>query len=301
MRVPVTCLHTAHSLTDFSTERVARPCLSRWDFPTIFTADIAACRPARCPSGLLTRNRCRRSREMSNQQITVFSPFELGRCALPNRMVMALMTRSCATDGNVPSELALEYYRQRTSAGLIITEATQVAQEGQGYPFTPGIHSPEQVAGWRRITDAVHAGGGRIFLQLWHVGRISHPSYQPGGAAPVAPSALKPAGQVYTLQGPQDFVTPRALDTYEIAGVVEQFRHGARNALEAGFDGVEILGANGYLLDLFLRDGTIRNTNTNNKTNENRARFMLEVVDAVCSVWNTNHKTNHQTPLNPYI
>src|SRR3569832_509183 len=251
------------------------------------------------PSRLLTRNRCRRSREMSNQQITVFSPFKLGHCALPNRMVMAPMTRNRATDGNVPSELALEYYRQRTSAGLIITEATQVAQEGQGYPFTPGIHSPEQVAGWRRITDAVHAGGGRIFLQLWHVGRISHPSYQPGGAAPVAPSALKPAGQVYTLQGPQDFVTPRALDTAQIAGVVEQFRHGARNALEAGFDGVEIHGANGYLLDQFLRDGTNRRADAYGCSLENRARFMLEVVDAVCSVWNTNHKTNHQTPLNP--
>src|SRR3569832_1906349 len=203
MRVPVTCLHTAHSLTDFSTERVARPCLSRWDFPTIFTADIAACRPARCPSRLLTRNRCRRSREMSNQLFTVFSPFKLGHCALPNRMVMAPLLCFCVSVGFVLCELALEYYRQRTSAGLIISEATQVAQEGQGYPFTPGIHNAEQVAGWRRITDAVHAAGGRIFLQLWHVGRISHPSYQPGGAAPLAPSALKPTGQVYTQQGHQ--------------------------------------------------------------------------------------------------
>src|SRR3569832_1907593 len=133
MRVPVTCLHTAHSLTDFSTERVARPCLSRWDFPTIFTADIAACRPARCPSGLLTRNRCRRSREMSYQQITVFSPFELGRCALPNRMVMAPMTRYRATDGNVPSEHTHKKNHQQTSTKRIITEATQVAHEGQGY------------------------------------------------------------------------------------------------------------------------------------------------------------------------
>src|SRR3569832_2701316 len=173
-------------------------------------------------------------------------------------MVMAPMTRNRATDGNVPSELALEYYRQRTSAGLFITEATQVAQEGQGYPFTPGIHNAEQVAGGRRITDAAHAAGGRIFLQLWHGGRISHPSYQPGGAAPRAPAARKPTGQVYTLQGPQDFVTPRARDIYEIAGGVEQFRHGARNALEAGFDGVEIHGANGYLIDQFLRDGTNR-------------------------------------------
>jgi len=237
---------------------------------------------------------------MSNQQITVFSPFKLGHCALPNRMVMAPMTRNRATDGNVPSELALEYYRQRTSAGLIITEATQVAQEGQGYPFTPGIHNAEQVAGWRRITDAVHAAGGRIFLQLWHVGRISHPSYQPGGAAPLAPSALKPTGQVYTLQGPQDFVTPRALDIYEIAGVVEQFRHGARNALEAGFDGVEIHGANGYLIDQFLRDGTNRRADAYGGSLENRARFMLEVVDAVCSVWGADRVAIRLSPLNPY-
>src|SRR3569832_1190758 len=162
MRVPVTCLHTAHSLSVFSTARVARPCLSRWDFPTIFTANIAACRPARCPSRLLTRNRCRRSREMSNQQITVFSPFKLGHCALPNRMVMAPMTRNRATDGNVPSELALEYYRQRTSAGLIITEATQVAQEGQGYPFTPGFFCLVLVVGWCRFFVVVFSGGGRF-------------------------------------------------------------------------------------------------------------------------------------------
>src|SRR3569623_1064010 len=300
MRVPVTCLHTAHSLTDFSTERVARPCLSRWDFPTIFTADIAACRPARCPSRLLTRNRCRRSREMSNQQITVFSPFKLGHCALPNRMVMAPMPRNRATDGNVPSKLALEYYRQRTSAGLIITEATQVAQEGQGYPFTPGIHNAEQVAGWRRITDAVHAAGGRIFLQLWHVGRSSHASFQPFCAAPLAPSALKPTGQVYTLQGPQDFVTPRALELDEIAGVVEQFRRGARNALEAGTDGVEIHGANGYLLDQLQRDGTNKRTDAYGGSLAIRARFMLEVTEAVCSVWGADRVAIRLSPLNPY-
>src|SRR3569833_2080066 len=155
MRVPVTCLHTAHSLTDFSTERVARPCLSRWDFPTIFTADIAACRPARCPSRQLTRNRCRRSREMSNQQITVFSPFTLGHCALPNRMVMAPMPRNRATDGNVPSELALEYFRLRCCGGRFLTVATQGALVGLGYPFSRGIHIAVQVAGWRRISDAV--------------------------------------------------------------------------------------------------------------------------------------------------
>ena len=236
----------------------------------------------------------------SSQTITVFSPLKFGRYTLPNRIVMAPMTRNRAGEGNVPSDLAVEHYRQRTSAGLIITEATQVTQEGQGYPYTPGIHSPEQVAGWRRITDTVHAAGGRIFLQLWHVGRISHPSFQPGGAAPLAPSALKPSGQVYTLQGPQDFVTPRALEFDEIAGVVEQFRRGARNALEAGFDGVEIHGANGYLLDQFLRDGTNKRTDAYGGSLANRARFMLEVTEAVCSVWGADRVAIRLSPLNPY-
>src|SRR3569623_1189303 len=221
----------------------------------------------------------------SSQTITVFSPLKFERYTLPNRIVMAPMTRNRAGEGNVPGDLAVEHYRQRTSAGLIITEATQVTQEGQGYPYTPGIHSSEQVAGWRRITDAVHAAGGRIFLQLWHVGRISHPTYQPGGAAPLAPSALTPTGQVYTLQGPQAFVPPRALDSSEIAGGGEQFRHGARNAREAGFDGVEIHGANGYLIDQFLRDGTNKRTDQYGGSVENRARFLVEVTEAVVAVW----------------
>lgn len=237
---------------------------------------------------------------MTSQQITVFSPLKLGDLSLPNRIVMAPMTRNRAGQGNVPSDLALEYYRQRSSAGLIITEATQVTQEGQGYPFTPGIHSAEQVVGWRWITDTVHAAGGRIFLQLWHVGRISHPSYQPNGAPPLAPSAIQPSGHVYTLQGPQDFVTPRALELSEIAGVIEQFRKGARNALEAGFDGVEIHGANGYLLDQFLRDGTNKRTDAYGGVIANRARFMLEVTDAVCSVWGANRVAMRLSPLNPY-
>ena len=148
------------------------------------------------------------------------------------------------------------YYAQRASAGLIVTEATQVSPQGVGYPGTPGIHSAAQVAGWKRVTDAVHAAGGRIFLQLWHVGRISHPSLQPGGALPVAPSAIAPAGQAWTLDGMKDFVTPHALDIAEIAGVVEDYRQGAKNAREAGFDGVEVHGANGYLIDQFLRAGS---------------------------------------------
>ncbi len=156
----------------------------------------------------------------------------------------------------MPGAITATYYVQRASAGLIVTEGTQVSQQGQGYPGTPGIFSAEQVAGWKRVTEAVHAARGRIFLQLWHVGRISHPSLQPNGAAPVAPSALQPAGSIMTAQGMQPFVTPRALETHEIAGVVEDYRRGAANAKLAGFDGVELHGANGYLIDQFLRDKT---------------------------------------------
>ncbi len=215
----------------------------------------------------------------------LFTPFQLGALALPNRIVMAPMTRNRAGPGNVPGALAAQYYRQRASAGLIVTEATQVSSQGVGYPGTPGIHSAAQVAGWRRVTDAVHAGGGRIFLQLWHVGRISHPSLQPDGALPVAPSAIAAKGEAFTASGPQPFVTPRALETGEIPGVVGQFAEGARRALEAGFDGIEIHGANGYLIDQFLRDGTNRRTDRYGGTRENRARFLLEVTEAVAAVW----------------
>lgn len=215
----------------------------------------------------------------------LLAPVRLGHYELPNRVVMAPMTRNRAAEGNVPSDLAVRYYEQRATAGLLITEGSQVAPEGLGYPNTPGIHSAAQVAGWRRVTDAVHGRGGRIFLQLWHVGRISHPSLQPGGALPVAPSAIAPEGQVYTYQGLQPFVTPRALETGEIAGIVAQYGHGARMALEAGFDGVEIHGANGYLIDQFLRDGTNKRTDRYGGSLENRVRFLLEVTDAVVKVW----------------
>ncbi len=215
----------------------------------------------------------------------LFTPFQLGALALPNRVVMAPMTRNRAGPGNVPGALAAEYYAQRASAGLIVTEATQVSPQGVGYPGTPGIHSEQQVAGWRRVTDAVHAAGGRIFLQLWHVGRISHPSLQPGGALPVAPSALAAKGDAFTASGPQPFVTPRALETTEIPGVVAQFEAGARHALAARFDGVEIHGANGYLIDQFLRDGTNRRTDRYGGSLQNRARFLLEVTEAVAGVW----------------
>ena len=175
--------------------------------------------------------------------------------------------------------------RQRASAGLIVTEATQVSPQGVGYPGTPGIHSDAQVAGWRRVTDAVHRAGGRIFLQLWHVGRISHPSLQPDGALPVAPSAIAAEGEVFTASGPQPFVVPRALETAEIPGIVAQFADGARRAKAAGFDGVEIHGANGYLIDQFLRDGTNRRTDRYGGSLANRARFLIEVTEAVAGVW----------------
>lgn len=213
------------------------------------------------------------------------SDYELGPLRLPNRLVMAPMTRNRAGADNVPTELAARYYAQRASAGLIVTEATQVAPEGVGYPGTPGIHSREQAAGWNRVTDAVHRAGGRIFLQLWHVGRISHPLFQPGGALPVAPSAIAPAGQLYTPEGMKPYVTPRALETDEIPGIVAQFRRGAANALEAGFDGVELHGANGYLPDQFLRDGTNRRADAYGGTVENRARFLLEAARALIDVW----------------
>jgi N-ethylmaleimide reductase len=218
-------------------------------------------------------------------KIDLFTPVTIGRLELPNRIVMAPMTRNRAGEGNVPNALNVEYYVQRAGAGLILTEATQVSPQGVGYPGTPGIHSDDQVAGWRRVTAAVHDAGGRIFLQLWHVGRISHPSLQPGGALPVAPSAIAPKGDAMTYTGLQPFVTPRALATDEIAGVVAQYAHGARRALAAGFDGVELHGANGYLIDQFLRDGSNTRTDDYGGSIDNRTRFLREVADAVAAVW----------------
>ncbi|MDO9372433.1 MAG: alkene reductase [Gammaproteobacteria bacterium] len=232
--------------------------------------------------------------------VTVFSSIQVGPYTLPNRIALAPLTRNRAGQGNVPQALNVEYYAQRSGAGLIITEATQVSPQGVGYPATPGIHSAEQVAGWRRVTDTVHAKGGHIFLQLWHVGRISHPALQPDGALPVAPSALKPAGQAITYEGPKDFVTPRALELAELPGIVEQYRSGAQNALAAGFDGVEIHGANGYLLDQFLRDGSNQRTDAYGGSIENRARLMLEVTGAVCSVWGANRVGIRLSPLQPF-
>lgn len=214
----------------------------------------------------------------------LFLPYRLGNIELNNRLVMAPMTRSRALKHNVPNPIAATYYAQRASAGLIITEATQVSPQGVGYIRTPGIHSAEQVAGWTRITEAVHRAGGKIFLQLWHVGRISHPDFH-GGELPVAPSAVAAQGQVFTAKGPQQMVTPRALTIAELPGIVEQFRRGAANAKAAGFDGVELHGANGYLLDQFLRDSSNSRTDAYGGTVENRARLPLEVTKAVIEVW----------------
>ncbi len=216
---------------------------------------------------------------------SLHSEYKLGPLSLPNRLVMAPMTRNRAGAGHVPTDLVKTYYEQRASAGLIITEASQVAPEGVGYPNTPGVYSREQVAGWQSVTEAVHRAGGRIFLQLWHVGRISHPLFQPQGALPVAPSAIAPVGESYTPEGLKPFMTPRALETREIAGIVGQFRRGAENAKEAGFDGVELHGANGYLVDQFLRDGTNRRTDGYGGSVENRSRFLLEVTSAIIDVW----------------
>jgi N-ethylmaleimide reductase len=216
--------------------------------------------------------------------VNLFSTYSLGGIELKNRMVMSPLTRCRAVEGNVPNPLAVTYYTQRAGAGLIITEATQVTPLGQGYPHTPGIHSPEQVAGWIKITDSVHSAGGKIFLQLWHVGRVSHPDFH-GGELPVAPSALPVEGELFTSLGKKKIVTPRALELSEIPRVVEQFRLGAENAMAAGFDGVEIHGANGYLLDQFLKDGSNHRADAYGGSLENRARFPLEVADAVIGVW----------------
>ena len=215
----------------------------------------------------------------------LLSPIKLGRYDLPNRIVMAPLTRNRAAAGNVPQTMNAEYYAQRASAGLIITEASQISPQGLGYPATPGIYSPEQVEGWKLVTQAVHQKGGRIFIQLWHVGRISHPSLQPNGELPVAPSAIAPAGMASTYTGEQPFVTPRALETDEIPGIIQQYRQAAENALAAGFDGVEIHGANGYLLDQFLQDGSNQRSDQYGGSIENRTRLLLEVTEAVVAVW----------------
>ncbi len=233
----------------------------------------------------------------------LFSPLRLGALQLKHRIVMAPLTRMRATQpGNVPNEMNSHYYEQRANAGgLLITEATQISRTGQGYPATPGIHSSEQVAGWRRVTDAVHEKGGVIFLQLWHVGRISHPSHQPDGRLPVAPSAVRPAGQAFTAYWKRaPFETPRELRIDEIPSLIAEYREGARNALEAGFDGVELHAANGYLLDQFLRDGTNQRTDSYGGSFENRTRLLLEVLEAIGDVFGLEHVGIRLSPLGSF-
>jgi 2,4-dienoyl-CoA reductase-like NADH-dependent reductase (Old Yellow Enzyme family) len=226
---------------------------------------------------------------------TLFDPIRIGDLELANRIIMAPLTRCRADEGRVPNALMAEYYSQRASAGLILSEATSVTPMGVGYPDTPGIWSDEQVKGWSNITRSVHANGGKIVLQLWHVGRISDPIYL-DGALPVAPSAIKPEGHVSLVRPMKGYETPRALETAEIAEIVEAYRKGAENAKAAGFDGVEIHGANGYLLDQFLQDSTNTRTDQYGGSLENRARLMLEVTDAAISVWGAGRVGVHLAP-----
>jgi 2,4-dienoyl-CoA reductase-like NADH-dependent reductase (Old Yellow Enzyme family) len=227
---------------------------------------------------------------------TLFTPITIGGLTLKNRVVMAPLTRARATNaGRVPNALMAEYYAQRASAGLILSEATSVTPQGVGYENTPGIWSDEQVEGWKLVTEAVHAKGGKIVMQLWHVGRISDPSLL-GGEAPVAPSAIAPKGNVSLLRPVRPYVVPRALEPEEIAGVIAAYRKGAENARKAGFDGVEIHGANGYLLDQFLQDSTNQRTDAYGGPIENRARLLLEVTDAAIDVWGADRVGVHLAP-----
>jgi N-ethylmaleimide reductase len=237
---------------------------------------------------------------MTRDAELLFSPFRLGDLELRNRIVMAPLTRNRATRGtDAPNELNAEYYRQRACAGLIISEATQISQQGQGYIWTPGIYSQAQVEGWKKVTCAVHDAGGRIFIQLWHVGRISHVSLQPGGAQPVAPSAIRAKTKTFIETGFADVSEPRALTIEEIAGIVRDYAVAAENAQTAGFDGIEIHAANGYLIDQFLKDGTNKRTDAYGGSVENRARFALEVTDAILRIWDRSRVGIRIAPVTP--
>jgi N-ethylmaleimide reductase len=230
----------------------------------------------------------------------LYEPFQLGKITLANRMVMAPLTRNRAEPGNVPGPMTIDYYAQRAGLGLIIAEATQVSAQAQGSIATPGVHTPEQIAGWRKVTDAVHAKGGKIFVQLWHTGRMSHTAFQPNEQAPVAPSAIRANAKTYIPgAGYVDTSTPRALETAEIPGIVDDFRTAARNAIEAGFDGIEIHGAHGYLLDAFLRDGSNKRTDQYGGSIENRARFLLEVMAAVTQEIGADRVGVRISPVSP--
>jgi N-ethylmaleimide reductase len=235
-----------------------------------------------------------------NNKTNLFSPILLGDLALANRIIMAPLTRNRAGEGNAPQDMNVDYYRQRAEAGLIISEGSQISATGVGYPGTPGIHSKAQIDGWKRVTDAVHEQGGRIFIQLWHTGRISHSSLQPNGILPVAPSALKAAGQAVTFEGFQDFETPRALNSDELPGIVADYASAAQNAKTAGFDGVEIHAANGYLLDQFLRDGTNQREDNYGGNVINRMRLLMEVVETTVAVWGGHRVGVRLSPENSF-
>ncbi|MCR0983655.1 alkene reductase [Roseomonas populi] len=234
-----------------------------------------------------------------NAASPLFQPTRIGAIELANRVAMAPLTRSRALAGDVPRPTAATYYAQRASAGLIISEATQISQQGKGYAWTPGIHSKEQVQGWKAVTEAVHAKGGKIVAQLWHVGRISHPDLQPGNARPVAPSAITPQGQAFTEAGFKPHEEPRALELDEIPGIVATYAQAARNARDAGFDGVEIHAANGYLIDQFLRDGSNKRIDNYGGSIENRIRLMLEVTQAVTDAIGADRTGIRLSPVTP--
>ncbi len=229
----------------------------------------------------------------------LFSPVKLGSIAMSNRMVMAPLTRNRSSMEGVPQDINVTYYEQRATAGLIITEATPISAMGHGYPLLPGIYTDAQVTGWKKVTDAVHAKGGKIVIQLWHVGRISHPTLL-NGATPVAPSAVKPAGKAFTFNGLVDYVEPRALDASELPGIVADYVQASKNAIRAGFDGVEIHSANGYLLDQFLRDGSNKRSDIYGGSIENRARFLMEVTKAVVEAIGSDKVGLRLSPVNPF-
>ncbi len=231
---------------------------------------------------------------------TLFDAFRMGGIDLSNRIVMAPLTRNRAVHGtDAPGALTVEYYRQRASAGLIVTEGAQISRQAQGYAWTPGIYTPTQVQGWRQVTDAVHAAGGKIVVQIWHVGRVSHVSLQPDGQAPVAPSAIRAETKTFTGEGFTDTSTPRELTTADIAAIVQDYRHATRCAREAGFDGIEIHGANGYLIDQFLKTSANQRSDEYGGSIENRVRFVLEVVDAVIGEWDAAHVGIRVSPVAP--
>jgi N-ethylmaleimide reductase len=232
--------------------------------------------------------------------VNLFSPAKLGDIALNNRIVMAPLTRNRAGEGGVPQAMNVTYYEQRATAGLIVTEATPISAMAHGYPALPGIYTDAQVAGWKKVTEAVHAKGGKIVIQLWHVGRISHPSLLPSNALPVAPSAIKPAGQAFTYQGLVDYVEPRALTLDELPAIIQDYVHATKCAVQAGFDGVEIHAANGYLLDQFLRDGSNKRTDKYGGSYENRARLLMEVTQAVVDVIGAGKVGVRLSPVNPF-